>query len=414
MNGEIEEIEDLIKVISTKHRICQRCGGRIFGREKSEAIDFTILKSKQLSQHIISLFIREDQCEICFGIVSKSLDLVDKLVNKLQDYEFSTLLIGIQYNKQLEASEEILQQFTKKFLSIKHELARELGIRITNQMEKTTSFTDPDINLNLVITKSFEIKFKIFIKPLYILGRYNKLVRTIPQTKWPCTSCKGKKCEKCNNSGKQYAESVEEIIAVPFLDVSQSNDESFHGAGREDIDALMLGFGRPFVLELKNPKLRNINLENLTNLLNKSEKIQVNNLRFVDKSIIKLIKSSSPNSKKKYRAIISLSSPINNAELLRLKEFGKNKTILDQRTPERVSHRRADLIRNKIIYNFKVEPKDETHIELEILAQGGAYIKEFISGDEGRTTPSISSVLNQKTYCKYLDVLFVEDNGLFD
>ena len=50
--------------------------------------------------------------------------------------------------------------------------------------------------------------------------------------------------------------SVEELIAKIALKYTKSDDESFHGCGREDIDALMLGRGRPFVLELKNPKKR--------------------------------------------------------------------------------------------------------------------------------------------------------------
>ena len=57
---------------------------------------------------------------------------------------------------------------------------------------------------------------------------------------------------------------------------------------------------------------------------------------------------------------------------------------------------------------------DDQHIMLEIMASGGAYIKEFISGDEGRTTPSVSSILERQALCIDLDVLYVDDKGLFN
>jgi len=38
---------------------------------------------------------------------------------------------------------------------------------------------------------------------------------------------------------------------------------------------------------------------------------------------------------------------------------------------------------------------------------GGLYIKELISGDDGRTKPSISEILNTPAECIELDVLEV-------
>jgi len=52
-------------------------------------------------------------------------------------------------------------------------------------------------------------------------------------------------------------------------------------------------------------------------------------------------------------------------------------------------------------------------LELEIEAQGGAYIKEFISGDDGRTIPSIASILGTESTCVELDVIAVDQKGLF-
>jgi len=51
-----------------------------------------------------------------------------------------------------------------------------------------------------------------------------------------------------------------------------------------------------------------------------------------------------------------------------------------------------------------VSPK---RAELEILCQGGLYIKELVSGDEGRTMPSVSSLLENQAKTLELDVLNV-------
>ena len=43
--------------------------------------------------------------------------------------------------------------------------------------------------------------------------------------------------------------------------------------------------------------------------------------------------------------------------------------------------------------------------ELVIRAQHGTYIRELVSGDEGRTTPSFSSLVGNNCKVEVLDVL---------
>ena len=47
--------------------------------------------------------------------------------------------------------------------------------------------------------------------------------------------------------------------------------------------------------------------------------------------------------------------------------------------------------------------------EFVIQTQGGTYIKELISGDNGRTSPSFSDVFNISLVCKELDVLEISN-----
>jgi tRNA pseudouridine synthase 10 len=249
------------------------------------------------------------------------------------------------------------------------------------------------------------IKVRIQINPIFIEGRYNKYIRGIPQTKWPCRNCKGKGCEKCNGTGKQYPESVEELLSETVLKESKGYEAKFHGAGREDIDVRMLGTGRPFVLEIKEPKIRNLDLKKIekeVNILN-TNKTKYNDLKFVKRNRKAEIKVSSSDNYKVYRALVKCDEEINKNDLEKLNKLH----IIEQRTPIRVAHRRADKIRIKEVKNIKTNYIDFHSFEIIIKTQGGLYIKELISGDEGRSQPNISELLNNKSICEELDVIEV-------
>ena len=84
-----------------------------------------------------------------------------------------------------------------------------------------------------------------------------------------------------------------------------------------------------------------------------------------------------------------------------------NSVIIKQQTPLRVVHRRADLIRERYIYKLKVKRLSAKEALLEVRSQGGLYIKELVSGDEGRTVPSVAELLKNPAKITKLDVLKV-------
>lgn len=66
-----------------------------------------------------------------------------------------------------------------------------------------------------------------------------------------------------------------------------------------------------------------------------------------------------------------------------------------QQTPTRVAHRRSDLARTKSIrkLRLKLVPGNARMAVLDLECSGGTYVKEFVHGDDGRTNPSLSSLL---------------------
>jgi tRNA pseudouridine synthase 10 len=49
-------------------------------------------------------------------------------------------------------------------------------------------------------------------------------------------------------------------------------------------------------------------------------------------------------------------------------------------------------------------------MELIVVCESGLYVKEVVTGDEGRTNPSVSSLLGKESLPVFLDVLeYVKD-----
>ena len=104
---------------------------------------------------------------------------------------------------------------------------------------------------------------EVQVNSVFFYGRYQKFERGIPQTHWDCRACPGQGCEKCNFTGAQYLDSVEELIGRPVIETFDADNAVLHGAGREDIDARMVGTGRPFILEVVAPKTAHLDLPTL-------------------------------------------------------------------------------------------------------------------------------------------------------
>ncbi len=344
-----------------------------------------------------------DLCPWCKNIFSKeNLEIIsEKVIDLLKDYEYETFLVGTMLPKNIKELEKELE--TPYMESIRQEFNRVMGKMLVEKTGKIVDKNSPDI---VIMINPYNRKIKLQINPIFIKGRYRKLLRGIPQTHWPCRYCRGKGCEKCNYTGKQYPTSVEEIIAEPFMKAFKGRDEAFHGAGREDIDVRMLGNGRPFVLQIKEPKIRKADLEKLKEEVNKSGKVEILNLDYGVRKDVVFFKNE-PH-KKTYLAIVECEEDVNDDEISKLVVKLENLTI-NQRTPIRVSHRRADLVRVRKVYKARANRIDSKTFELTLYCDGGLYIKELISGDEGRTSPSVSEILNKKCICKTLDVLDVHD-----
>jgi tRNA pseudouridine synthase 10 len=112
-------------------------------------------------------------------------------------------------------------------------------------------------------------------------------------------------------------------------------------------------------------------------------------------------------SDKTYRARVRAESKVNKERVVEATVSFEN-VHLAQRTPTRVEHRRADLVRDRVVYWVKAENIEEDTFDLVLKTQSGTYVKEFVSGDDGRTTPSFSERLGIQCRVELLDVLEID------
>ncbi|MDD5023294.1 MAG: tRNA pseudouridine(54/55) synthase Pus10, partial [Candidatus ainarchaeum sp.] len=87
-------------------------------------------------------------------------------------------------------------------------------------------------------------------------------------------------------------------------------------------------------------------------------------------------------------------------------------TEIIQKTPNRVKHRRADIKRTRRIIKSRVIEFNKNIAKIELTTEPGTYIKELISGDEGRTKPNLSEELKTNAKCSKLTVTGIYDNFL--
>ncbi|WP_304123692.1 tRNA pseudouridine(54/55) synthase Pus10 [Methanosphaera cuniculi] len=392
------------------YKICNECLHRIYPNAQRRA-------------NAIIPLIDEDKgevCSLCNNILlHKDLifDLVERKLNMLNITFDTCQIASVIADKQMLKTEHQIHKLALYYgkNNLRNQLKYEMCEMIEEKLHKTIDHKNPEIVIMIKArSKPYDnaphkevsgVNIFIDVNPLFIEGRYNKLKRGIPQTKWPCSNCKGRGCEECNFTGQQYPDTVEGLISRQILPLTQGSETKFHGSGREDIDVLMLGKGRPFVIEVKRPFNRQIDLDELEHLVNENSdgKIQIHNLHFTDKKRKGTIKNSSTESYKVYEAIAEFENGVVSEDIHKILKLKH----IHQRTPQRVEHRRADLVREREIYDIQVERMGSCKLKLIIKCQGGLYIKELISGDDGRTEPSISSITGNNAVCSQLDVIDV-------
>ncbi|MFX1560342.1 MAG: tRNA pseudouridine(54/55) synthase Pus10, partial [Promethearchaeota archaeon] len=243
---------DTVVSMLDKHTICDRCLGRQFAwlstqtsnseRGRSLKLSLSMIADDELksgdkkhgksligllaghgmfepAQSIAEKNVIEYEtggaCHLC-SIEGKSVfdrikDVSEKAAALVTDIEFDNFLVGtISIPKLDDRQDEIRSQYALLHAeALKSDFSRELGKELYEVLKKNVEFEKPHL---VFLYDMVRDEVRLQINPVFIYGRYQKLKRGIPQSRWDCKECKGKGCEECNGTGRRYPDSISEYV----------------------------------------------------------------------------------------------------------------------------------------------------------------------------------------------------------
>jgi tRNA pseudouridine synthase 10 len=342
-------------------------------------------------------------CHICHGMLLQIPKMVASAVISAKGTEWKTFSVSSTFPRAVLVREAGVAEWSSpgEFTSLKNSVNSVLIAALSRETKKENTQRNSEITFEFDFAKS---SANAKSNQTYIFGHYLKFSRNHCQSRWHCSECGGKGCDACGGSGRNYP-SVEDELGKSFCAGFSASGVKLHASGREDVDVRCMGTGRPFVLELENPKRRNVDLAAIEHTLSENKNVRAIGLKLVKKSMIDSVCNS--HFEKKYVAIVSADRPLTSQDAKKAENLSG--IMLEQQTPKRVLSRRADLVRNRKVISVRADATDDGKLVLEILADAGTYIKELISSDGGRTKPSVSELLNCFAVCEQLDVVEIHD-----
>mgnify|MGYP001492763388 FL=1 len=397
-------IEHAIRIGTCNHCLGRVAGVRIAG-DPLPLVGERVRKQALERDSDLKPDVGIDCCPFCEDLFLEIDLIAGRIVTAVDGVEFSKVQLGIHFSKDHVASEEVLRS------TLAGTGSRPLKATLSDAVQSAVAERLPGIVWVkerpevMLLFDTLTLGVNADIRALFLYGRYRKLERGIPQTRWPCRSCRGRDggCESCNGTGQQYPHSIQSLVCEPMVESSGAISDAFHGMGREDIDVRCLGDGRPFVAELKSPLRRTLDLEKLMNSINKAaeNQIEILGLRLSNRAEVSRIKETK--AEKSYTIRFTSDHGLTDEEVTtRIQSLSGQ--VLEQQTPQRVAHRRADKVRNRKVVSIENILITDDEIQFDVRCESGTYVKELIHSDEGRTNPSVAALLETDCEVILLDV----------
>lgn len=235
----------------------------------------------------------------------------------------------------------------------------------------------------------------------YLYGRYRKLEPGISQRVRACPDCDGTGtraardcptlCARCRGTGR--LSSVEELLAWTVRDATDAEAVTFHTAGREGVEMLTLGTGRPFVLELTAPRSESPDLDALQREITAaaSGRTEVDGLAIGTPDIVNFV-TRHP-FRQRFRLTVTLPVSVTRSAFEAAVETLRSGSVhrhLDMTDLDR-SQRPHEVVRSLRAVDWTWEGAGRATLSFEI--EPGIHPKAIATGEDGRTEPSLAGLL---------------------
>jgi tRNA pseudouridine synthase 10 len=359
------------------------------------------------ASQITTPLVNKGECNICSGLMQETDSIKRRISETLSnDYHFNTFLIGATLPAELLEKEDRIRARLKirGRENIKSHLTRNLRKMFSEMTKKQIDFLHPDLMINLQFQRDTCLDIDIKMRPLIMLGRYIKNNRGMPQRS-------GGEHNSSNELSLQRQSfpsvnlaprlgsvictsedsSIQSIISREILRLTKGEGLKFSWIGSEDENSLVSGSGRPFFVQIRNPKTiyldeRRLNFPRYGLSVNIEQffgKLPEQPIQFITKT----------------RIVIRASRQMGEEEFLRIKSLANSRVVFrNQKKKLKSSEKR--------IYSLDIVNKNKEIFELDVVADGGLAIKQFVEGREC-ISPNISTAANLQCECLLFDILDV-------
>ncbi len=311
------------------------------------------------------------------------------LVSRMREgYEFRTFQIGVSLpSSYIEREDNIRSRLKLKGRNgIKSQFLSDLREMFKLALHKEIDFISPDLRIDLIINEDNEFIFNITPSPIILACKYVKKRRGIPQKNKGLAIARDQIFE--NDSQCDNSFSLEEVVSGYLKQLTSGVKVKFSWIGGEDKESLVLGKGRPFFAEIIKPKRRIITEHNIS--------LKENGIELFVLSASKNL----PQYPMKFDSVTRIS--IIAERLVSTKELER----LPSLSGRTIWFRNKKKIIRRDVHSVKVRKIEGRNFDLEIIAEGGLHIKQFVGGKE-YCEPNVSTILGLRCECLKFDIIDV-------
>ena len=333
------------------------------------------------------------KCFICGGVVDRIEQMADAAIVRSKRYLARTFAVGVSVPEGVQEREDELRSNLKLKgnETIKTQAARLLSSKVTAGSGMRVDRKRPDITF-LVDFGTDEVT--VTARPVFFYGRYTK-PPGVSQRRLLCERCRGGGCDHCRSTGFEQVVSVEGLLRRKLAGFSGSDKMTFTWLGSEDRESRVCAPGRPFVVEVKNPRKRRFPGKFAARV--RGGLVSVSSGRVLPSKPLRL-----PSFRFVTKIRATAATKVAPEALVEFRSAFRKAQVRFERPHNRPT--------SKMVYRASATARGR-RLMIDAELDGGLPVKRFVSGE--LVSPSVSEVLKTQVGCRSFDILRVREIGIF-
>lgn len=398
--------------------LCDACLGRCFSERgtdlTNEARGESLRKSVAMKLNEPVEPVDPSDCWVCEGVTSDVTLWANRVLEAIEDLTVETFQVGTRVPDSIEERESELREAAglepDAGETMNAEYNRAVGKLLEDRLDAVVDFEYPDV-VTILDLETGDVELQL--NPTYLGGRYRKLEPGLDQRMRICRVCNGKgtewregeamACEACDGSGYDTRESMEWYITQPIKIAMDGTEAIFNTAGQEDDDVLVLGEGRPFVVEVKEARTRPLDTKEIQEEINTASDqiITVDGLAKASRDLVEYLTQTPVH--ETYQLELSFADAVSS------EDFTEAIDALDAASV-RQTLERGDQVTEQVRKLGWVSGKHigQTTATVELGATKGIDFEALMVGDTDRSNPNLADLVGTDVTVESIAVVSIE------